>query len=50
MRASLERIADGYAKAGAKDRFTGRFYEEPHQFTRPMQDAAIDWFDRQLRK
>lgn len=50
MRASLERIADGYAKAGAKDRFTGRFYDEPHIFTRRMQDDAIDWFDRQLRK
>ncbi len=50
MRASLERIGDGYAKAGAKDRFTGRFYDEPHIFTRRMQDDAIDWFDRWLRK
>ena len=50
MRDSVQRIADGYAKAGAKDRFTGRFYEEPHIFTRPMQNDAIDWFDRQLRK
>ncbi len=50
MRASIERIADGYAKAGVKDRFTGRVYDVPHTFTRPMQDDAIDWFDRQLRK
>ncbi len=50
MRASLERIGDGYAKAGAKDRFTGRFYDEPHIFSRRMQDDAIDWFDRWLRK
>ena len=50
MRESLDKIADGYAKAGVKDRFTGRFYEEPHIFTRRMQDDAIDWFDRQLRK
>ena len=50
MRASLETIADGYAKAGVKDRFTGRFYDEPHIFTRVMQDAALDWFDRHLRK
>jgi hypothetical protein len=50
MRESVERIADGYAKAGAKDRFTGRFYDEPHIFTRRMQDDAIDWFDRHLRK
>ena len=34
----------------AKDRFTGRFYDEPHIYTRRMQDDAIDWFDRQLRK
>ena len=50
MRDSLERIADGYAKAGAKDRFTGRFYDEPHTFTRRMQDDAIDWFDKHLRR
>jgi len=50
MRASIERIADGYAKAGAKDRFMGRFYDVPHTFTRVMQDDAIDWFDRHLRK
>jgi dienelactone hydrolase len=50
MRASLERIGDGYAKAGVKDRFTGRFYDEPHIFTRRMQDEAMDWLDRHLRK
>jgi hypothetical protein len=50
MRASLERIGDGYAKAGAKDRFTGRFYDVPHTFTRRMQDDAFDWFDRNLRR
>ncbi len=50
MRTSVERIADGYAKAGAKDRFTGRFYDVPHVFNRAMQDDAIDWFDRHLRK
>jgi hypothetical protein len=50
MRDSLEHIGDAYAKAGFKDRFTGRFYNEPHVFTRQMQDDAIDWFDRHLRK
>jgi len=50
MRSSIERIADGYAKAGAKDRFTGRFYDEPHILTRQMQDHAIDWFDKHLRR
>lgn len=50
MRESLERIGDAYAKAGAKDRFVGRFYDEPHIFTRRMQDDAIDWFDRHMRR
>jgi hypothetical protein len=50
MRDSLERIADAYAKAGAKDRFTGRFYDVPHTFTRQMQDDAIAWLDGHLRK
>ncbi|MBM3995325.1 MAG: hypothetical protein FJ303_14405 [Planctomycetes bacterium] len=50
MRASVERIGEGFAKAGAKDRFTGRFYDEPHIFTRRMQDDAIDWLERELRR
>ncbi|MBI1832408.1 MAG: acetylxylan esterase [Planctomycetes bacterium] len=50
MRASLDRIGEGFAKAGAKDRFTGRFYDVAHIFTRRMQDDAIDWLERELRK
>ncbi len=50
MRDALQKIADAYAKAGAADRFTGRFYDVPHQFTRQMQDDAFDWLDRQLRR
>ena len=49
MRDSVQRIADVYAKAGAKDRFTGRFYDVTHIFNRAMQDDAIDWFDRIFR-
>jgi hypothetical protein len=48
MQDSLEKIAAVYEKAGIKERFTGRFYDEPHQFTRAMQDDAFAWFDRQL--
>ena len=48
MKESLEKIAAVYERAGAKDRFTGRFYDEPHRFTRQMQDDAFAWFDRQL--
>jgi dienelactone hydrolase len=48
MKESVEKIAAVYDRAGAKDRFTGRFYDAPHQFTRRMQDEAFEWFDRQL--
>jgi dienelactone hydrolase len=50
MRDSVQKITDGYRRAGARDRFTSRFYDVPHTFSRPMQDDAIDWLDRQLRK
>ena len=26
----------------------GRFYDVPHKFTRPMQEDAFAWFERQL--
>lgn len=50
MRDAVRKIADAYARAGARDRFVGRFYDAPHQFTRAMQDEAFDWLDRQLKK
>lgn len=49
MKESVQKIDDVYAKAGARDRFSGRFYDVPHIFTRQMQDEAFDWLDRQLR-
>jgi dienelactone hydrolase len=39
-----------YAKAGAEERYTSRFFPGPHKFDRDMQAAAFDWFDRWLRK
>lgn len=48
MRAATDKIAAIYAKAGFKDRFLGRFHDVPHRFTRPMQDEAFAWLDRQL--
>lgn len=49
MRQSLEQIAKAYAKAGASDQFVGKVYDAPHQFTRPMQDDALAFFDRHLK-
>jgi dienelactone hydrolase len=49
MKEAVAKVEAVYAKVGAKDRFSGRFYDVPHRFTRPMQDEAFAWFDRQLR-
>lgn len=48
MKESVDKIATLFERAGATGRFTGRFYDTPHQFTRAMQDDAFAWFDREL--
>jgi dienelactone hydrolase len=48
MKESVEKIGAVYAKAAAKEKFAGRFYDVPHQFTRAMQDDAFAWLDRHL--
>jgi dienelactone hydrolase len=48
MTESLEKIAAVFDRAGARDKFAGRFYDVPHQYTRQMQDDAFTWFDAQL--
>jgi dienelactone hydrolase len=48
MKESIEKIAAVYEKAGVKEMFVGRTYDEPHQFTRAMQDDAFAWLDRRL--
>lgn len=49
MKESVDKIAAIYKKAGVKNGFEGRFYDEPHRFTRKMQDEAFAWFDRHLK-
>lgn len=49
MREAIDQIGAHYRSAGAAERFTGRFYDVPHQYSVPMQDDAFAWFDRQLR-
>jgi dienelactone hydrolase len=48
MKESVEVIAAAFEKAGARARFSGRFYDVPHQFTRAMQDEAFAWLDQHL--
>lgn len=50
MKDSLAKIAAIYEKAGVKDRFSGRFYDAPHMFSRAMQDEAFAFLDAQLKK
>jgi hypothetical protein len=43
-------VAGGVAPrpAGCPEQFAGRFYDEPHRFTRAMQDEAFDWLAARL--
>jgi dienelactone hydrolase len=49
MEAANAKIAAIYQKAGAADRFASRFYDEPHHYTRPMQEETFAWFDQHLK-
>ena len=49
MKEAVETIAAVYEKGGAKDRFTGRFYDVPHKFTKEMQDDAFAFLDTHLK-
>jgi dienelactone hydrolase len=49
MKESLEVIAKVYEKGGVKDKFTGRFYDVPHKFTKDMQADAFAFLDRHLK-
>jgi hypothetical protein len=49
MKESVEVIAKVYEKGGAKAQFTGRFYNEPHKFTKEMQDDAFAFLDKHLK-
>ncbi len=48
MQDSVTRIAELFRHARVAERFTSRFYDVPHHYTRAMQDDAFAWFDRQL--
>jgi dienelactone hydrolase len=49
MQESVAKITAIYDKARAARRFTGRFYDTTHRFTREMQADAFAFFDRHLK-
>jgi dienelactone hydrolase len=49
VRASFDKIAKVYAKAGVSERFEGVLYDGPHEFNAAMQDKAFAWLDRWLK-
>lgn len=49
MEQSVEKLAAVYAKAGAREQFSGRFYDVPHRFDVAMQDDAFAWLDQNLK-
>ena len=49
MQEAVEKIRAIYAKSGAAQGFSSRFYDVTHQFNVAMQDDAFRWFDQQLR-
>ena len=48
MERADEILREVYAKAGAGERYQGRFFPGPHKFDREMQVVAFDWFDKWL--
>ncbi len=49
MQRSHQILTAVFEKAGAAERYQGRFYEGDHKFDDQMQEDAFDWFDRWLK-
>lgn len=45
---AIAAVGEAYASAGVEDRFQGRLFDGPHEFTVPMQEEAFAWLDRWL--
>jgi hypothetical protein len=46
LRAAFEKIEAIYEKAGVAERQSTRLFDQPHNFTREMQQEAWDWIER----
>jgi hypothetical protein len=49
MEQAVRKIESVYRRAGAEEKFCGKFYDLPHIFSIDMQNDAFDWFDRHLK-
>jgi predicted esterase len=49
MRKADRILREVYAKAGASDRYEGRFYSGGHKFDLQMQAEAFEWLDSWLK-
>lgn len=48
MKEAVEKLKAIYERAGAPDRFSGKFYDQPHRFSIEMQEDAFRWFGKYL--
>lgn len=48
MKRADEILKQVFEKAGAADKYSGKFYPGPHKFDAVMQKDAFDWFDKWL--
>jgi dienelactone hydrolase len=49
MKKADQILQEVYKKAGAEDKYLGKFYPGGHKFDTQMQADAFDWFDRWLK-
>ena len=50
MQAADQVLREVFDKAGASERYAGRFYDGDHKFDLAMQTDAFAWFDQWLKK
>ncbi|MCP1382374.1 dienelactone hydrolase family protein [Runella salmonicolor] len=48
MKKADNQLREIFAKAGAGDKYQGKFYDGEHKFDQPMQKDAFEWFDKWL--
>ncbi|HOJ60406.1 MAG TPA: alpha/beta hydrolase family protein [bacterium] len=49
MKEACDQIQKIYAKAGAEPNYQYRFYDQPHRFSKEMQEDAFQWLDKHLQ-